>query len=131
VLVVDASVVIAALTDAGATGEWAQRLLTSDELVAPHHMPAEAVNALRRTLLAGQLSSDEAAAAHVDILRLNVELFPYWPLADRVWELRGNLTPYDGWYVALAESLGASVATLDRALTRAPGTRCGFVTPPL
>jgi predicted nucleic acid-binding protein len=33
---------------------------------------------------------------------------------------------YDAWYVALAESLEAELATLDTRLARASGPRCGF-----
>ena len=60
---------------------------------------------------------------------LPVELFPFGPLAARVWELRENVTPYDAWYVALAESLDADVATLDVRLSRAAGPRCTFRLP--
>ena len=63
-------------------------------------------------------------------MALPVELFRYDLVAARVWELRGNLTCYDGWYVALAERLEAPMATLDVELTRAPGVRCSFLTPP-
>jgi predicted nucleic acid-binding protein len=41
-----------------------------------------------------------------------------------------NLTAYDAWYVALAESLGATLATVDLRLTHATGPRCAFATPP-
>jgi predicted nucleic acid-binding protein len=68
--------------------------------------------------------------AHADLLDLRVELFPYAPFASRVWELRGNVTSYDAWYIALAESPGSSVATLDRRMAKAPGPRCDFDTPP-
>ncbi len=129
-LVVDASVVVAALMDGGPTGSWAESVLASDQLAAPHLMPAEAANILRRAALAGDISSDSAALAHADLLRLRAALFAYEPFADRVWELRRHVTAYDGWYVALAESLGAAVATLDRRLARVPQTRCSFVTPP-
>jgi|GEM_PF-6387736 hypothetical protein len=37
---------------------------------------------------------------------------------------------YDAWYVALAESLGATLATVDMKLSAAPGPRCAFVTVP-
>jgi predicted nucleic acid-binding protein len=30
-----------------------------------------------------------------------------------VWEARENVTAYDAWYVALAKSLGAKLATSD------------------
>ncbi len=129
-LVVDASAVVAALVDGGPDGAWAESLLASETLAAPHHMLAEAANILRRALLARDLSNDVASMAHNDLLQLRVELFPYEPLGDRVWELRGAVTTYDAWYVALAESLDAPLVTLDGRLARASGPRCAFETPP-
>ena len=124
--VVDASVVVAALVDTGSQGIWAESLLASGALAAPHVLPVEVASILRRTVAAGEVSADVAALAHADLLALRVELFPYRPLAARVWELRENVTPYDAWYVALAESLDAPWATLDARLSRAAGPRCGF-----
>ena len=128
--VVDASIVVAALIDDGPAGRWAEELMASTPLAAPHLMPVEAANILRRAALAGDVSDDIASLAHADLLALAVELFPYDLLADRIWELRGAVTAYDGWYVALAESLKAPLATLDGRLTRAPGPRCSFIGPP-
>jgi predicted nucleic acid-binding protein len=127
VLVVDASVAVAFLVDAGPDGTWAEKVVRGEHLVAPHLMPAEVANILRRAATRGDISADAAALAHADLLALGVDLFPYEPFAARVWELRENLTAYDAWYVALAEALGAKLATLDGALSRAPGPRCGFV----
>jgi predicted nucleic acid-binding protein len=128
-LVADASLVVAALIDGGKDGTWAHGLLGTDQLAAPHLMPVEVANILRRAVLSGDLSADSAALAHADLLALRVELFPYDPFAARVWELRGKLTSYDGWYVALAEALEARLATLDARLSRARGPRCRFETP--
>lgn len=128
-LVVDASVVVAALVDTGAIGQWADQLLASDDLAAPHLMPAEVANILRRAALVGEISADTAALAHADLLTLRVGLFAYEPVAARVWELRENVTAYDAWYVALAELLGAQLATLDSRLANSSGPRCGFSTP--
>lgn len=128
-VVVDASVAVALLVDAGPDGTWAGRVLAGQHLVAPHLMPVEAANILRRAAARGDISADVAALAHADLLALGVDLFPYEPFATRVWELRDNLTAYDGWYVALAEMLGGELATLDGALSRASGPRCGIVTP--
>jgi predicted nucleic acid-binding protein len=128
-LVVDSSFVVAALVDAGEVGTWADHLLATDDLAAPHLMPVEVANVLRRAAAAGQISADAAALAHADLLSLRVELFAYEPFATRVWELRESVTAYDGWYVALAESLGAGLATLDLRLTKAGGPRCAFATP--
>ena len=129
-LVVDASLVVSALVDGGVTGSWAESLLAGEQLSAPHLMPVEAANILRRAAAAGEISGDVAAMAHADLLDLRVELFPYGPFAARAWELRGNLTSYDAWYVALAEFLGSPMATLDPKLARASGPRCAFETPP-
>jgi len=89
----------------------------------------EVANILRRTIHSGELSRDLASLAHVDLLDLRVAFFPYAPLASRAWELHGNLTLYDGWYVALAEHLEAPLVTLDARLSRAPGPRCEFLLP--
>jgi predicted nucleic acid-binding protein len=129
-LVIDASLVVSALVDTSATGAWAESLLTAGPLNAPHLMPVEVANILRRAASRGEITSDVASMAHADLLDLRVELFPYEPFAPRVWQLRDNVTSYDAWYVALAESLGSNLATLDRRLAQASGPRCDFETPP-
>lgn len=129
-LVVDASVVVAALVDGGGAGQWAEEILVSDHLAAPHLLPVEVGNVLRRAFLAGDISGDVASMAHAELQALDVDLFPYQPVASRTWALRATLTLYDGWYVALAELLDAHLATLDRRLARAPGPECRFVLPP-
>jgi predicted nucleic acid-binding protein len=75
------------------------------------------------------VSSDVASLAHALMLELEVELFPYRPVAERIWALRENLSPYDAWYVALAEALDAPLATLDLRLGRAPGIDCEVISP--
>ena len=129
-LVVDASVIVAALVDSGVDGDWALDLLDGHALAAPHHMPIEAANILRRASLVEDITPDTAALAHGDLLALRVALFPYAPLAERCWQLRENVTTYDAVYVALAEQLDAPLATLDQRLAAATGPRCPFATPP-
>lgn len=128
-VVVDASVVVASMVEPGATGAWAVNLLGQGDLAAPHLLPFEVVSALRRLAARGEISGDVASLARLDLATLPIELFPYSACADRVWELRDNLTSYDASYVALAESLGAELATIDRKLTAAAGARCRFRTP--
>lgn len=125
-LVVDATVVVSALIDSGREGAWASEQLARGPLVAPHHMPVEVANVLRRAALQGEIPGSVAALALQDLLDLRFELFPFAPFARRAWALRDNVTPYDAWYVALAESLDAPLATLDDRLRRAPGCRCTF-----
>lgn len=128
-LVVDASVVVAALVDHGPAGRWAEEVLRSDRLVAPHHMPVEAANVLRRVELAGRVSPDVTVMAHRDLVDLPVDLYPYEPFADRVWELRDGITAHDAWYVALAEAIDGTLATLDHRLAATPGPTCPIITP--
>lgn len=127
-IVIDASAAVAALVDSGPEGVWAERLLASD-LAAPHLLHVEVANVLRRAASAGEISDDVASLAHADLLDLRVELVSYDTVAPRIWELRHNLTAYDAWYVAVAELLDAPLATLDRRLVEAPGSRCSFRTP--
>lgn len=129
-VVVDASVVVAAIVDSGETSRWAEHILATGNLVAPHLMLAEATNALRRAELAGEISPDTACIAFRDLVDLPVGLYLFEPFANRVWELRHTATAYDAWYVALAESLGAPFVTLDTRLSRAPGPTCRFEVPP-
>lgn len=129
-LVVDASTVIEALIGTGKRGEWALELLASGQLAAPHLMPMEAANILRRAALRKTIPDEIASMAHQDLADLTVDLFPYRPFATRVWELRQTVTVYDGIYVALAEALDAPLATVDVKLRRASGPRCKFLGPP-
>jgi predicted nucleic acid-binding protein len=128
-LVVDATVVVAALVDSGPAGAWSETVLVSDALAAPHLMPVEVANILGRAEMAGDVTTEVATLADGDLRRLRVDLLPYEPVAARAWELRFNVTMYDAWYVALAESLDAPLATLDARLGRSPGPRCDFLLP--
>lgn len=129
-VVIDASAVMAGLVDRDPSGDWARELWEAGELAAPHLLPVEVANALRRLVSSGDAEASTAAGALGDLAAVPVELYPFEGLAERVWELRGSLTAYDAWYVALAEALEAPLATLDRRLMRAPGPRCTFWTPP-
>ncbi len=128
-MVVDASVLVAATIDSGADGAWAEEILAEGELVAPHLALVEAANVLRRLESAKKTSSLEATAALRELLRLDLTLVPFEPFADRVWQLRGSVTSYDAWYVAVAETLRRPLATLDRRLARASGPTCRFRCP--
>ena len=128
-VVVDSSLVVAALVDTGPDGVWAREGLLAHPLAAPAHLHVEASNVLRRAVLAGRLGPEIAALAHRDLVELPVIVFPFEPLADRVWELHPNVTAYDAAFVALAEELDAPLWTLDRRLADSPGPRCTFRVP--
>jgi predicted nucleic acid-binding protein len=129
-VVVDSSVLVESLVDVSSEGGWARSALAAGARAAPELALAEATNVLRRLELAGDISRLEATSAHRDLLRLDLELFPFAPYAERVWALRGNLTCYDAWYVAVAEGLDCPLMTLDRRLGRASGPTCEVAVPP-
>lgn len=120
--VVDASVVVTVL--AGAEhAPWAEAQLSSDRphrsLWVPHLIDAEVGQALRRRVAAGRLGEDRALAALGDLARMPLRRIVHTGLLDRAWELRHNLSFYDGIYVALAEALDVPLTTLDRRLAKA------------
>lgn len=127
--VVDSSVVVTALLDSGPHGEWAESVIAAGALHAPELVLVEAANILRKMERAKEISTAEANAAYEDLVQLNLEMFSFDPFAERIWELRHDLTSYDAWYVAIAEALRLPLATLDKRLARSPGPTCGFLTP--
>ena len=89
-LVVDASALVAALTDSGPAGTAAAGVLAGHELSAPELLPFETASVLRRLELAGRISTDTAALVHSDVLDLPVQLWPYAALSAGAWRPRGN-----------------------------------------
>lgn len=123
-VVIDASAVVALLTDHDAAGSWVAESVQGQALTAPHLMPYEAANILRRLGLSGILDGTTVSLAHDDLVELTVDLVPYHLVAARAFELRDNLTAYDASYVALAEALEIPLVTLDQRIPGAPGVRC-------
>lgn len=128
-VVVDASAMVAALVDSGHDGGWAESVVSAETLAAPQSILVEATSILRRLERRGEISRIEANGARRDLLRRDIELLPFAPFADRVWELRHNVSSCDAWYVAAAEAFDCPLATLDRRLSRAVGVRCRFAVP--
>ncbi|MDE2837724.1 MAG: type II toxin-antitoxin system VapC family toxin [Chloroflexota bacterium] len=129
-IVVDASAVVAFVTGQRPDGAWVREQLWDQRLLSTHVMPAEVHNALRRMELSGDFSTADTRDARAEFLGIRFELAPFRPYANRVWELRRNLSGYDAWYVALAEALDCPLVTIDHRLSRAVGPECTFVTPP-
>lgn len=128
-IVIDASVLVAALVDSGPHGEWAEKVLAGGLLQAPELVYAEATNIFRRLERTKLISTPEANAAQDDLMELDIELFAFTPFADRIWQLRHNVTAYDAWYVAIAEALNLPLATLDEPLSKYNAVTCKFLTP--
>lgn len=126
--VIDASVLVDALVVAGPAGDDARDVLRPlSVLHVPSIFAAEATSAVRSMQARGAVSSGLAHGAVSRIRVVQTIQYPFEPFLDRVWELRDNVAVYDGWYVALAESLGTRLVTADRRLARASGPRCPVV----
>jgi predicted nucleic acid-binding protein len=123
VLVVDTSAVVDALASRPPDERLLARLGSDGDLHAPHLLDVELLHALRRLVAAGHLSEDRAADARSDFADLTIARYEHGFLADRIWELRHNLTAYDATFVALSEALDVPLVTCDRHLAASPGHR--------
>jgi predicted nucleic acid-binding protein len=119
--VVDASVLVAILAGEEDVG-WVEKQLTGGTrraLWAPHLIDAEVGHSLRRLVATGKLAEDRAANGLRDLVGLPLRRIVHAGLLERAWQLRHNLSFYDGLYVALAEQLGTPLLTLDARLAKA------------
>jgi predicted nucleic acid-binding protein len=119
-IVVDASAAIELILATPAGAAVADRLFDPEEtLHAPELIDLEIAQALRRFERAKLLDARRAGEALRDFADLPLERYSHRLLLPRAWELRANLTLYDGAYVALAELLDAPLLTGDATLARA------------
>ena len=125
-LVVDASVLAPVVTDKGGDGQRFRQRLRGETVIGPDLLRLEVVSVLRRHADSGSLTDEQVNGAVDDLLAFPITVFPTAPLLDRVWQLRHNITAYDGCYVALAEAVEHPLLTADRRLANAPGIRCAI-----
>jgi predicted nucleic acid-binding protein len=92
--------------------------LVDEELHAPHLIDLEILQTLRRLVQVGAVPVARAEAALVNLGILAIVRYSHFPMLQRIWSVRANVTPYDASYVALAELLGAPLLTLDGRLAR-------------
>jgi len=121
-IVVDASAITELLLQTELGTRVERRVYRNDDdLHAPHLLDVEVLNALRRLVQAGEVRVERAAEAIEDLQVPRILRHGHIDFATRVWELRQNFTAYDAVYLALAESLDATVVTCDRPFGAAPG----------
>jgi predicted nucleic acid-binding protein len=125
--VLDASVLVEYLAGGEHAQEARRRILEDPgRLWAPHLIDAEIGHVLRRGTLAGELSEKAARSALDALTDIPLRRAPHRALLHRAWNLRANVSFYDGLYIALAERLSLPLLTLDARLARAPGLRAGI-----
>ena len=126
-IVVDASAVIELLLNSTTAADISGRLFRAGEtLHAPHLLDVEVLQVLRRYAHRGVLNEDRGAEAVDDFLALPIERYAHDLLAERIWDLKENLTAYDAAYVALAELLRAPLLTRDGRLAKASRLSTGI-----
>ncbi len=128
--VVDASVLtVFYAADDPRRGAVVARLGVGDTLVAPAHLDAEVVSALRGLALRHPPLREIVPAALRHLGSFPIRRLPLAPLLERMWELHDNVTPYDAAYIAIAERLGAPLITCDGKLGAAsPSCRFELIT---
>ena len=126
-IVVDASVIVDLLAadDIHRRTVARERLTSGDAIFAPAYLDIEIVAAMRGLARRSDVLAADAPALIALSLRMPIRREPLaQATAERIWELRDNMTAYDAGYVALAEQLTASLLTCDRKFTAVPGLRC-------
>jgi predicted nucleic acid-binding protein len=125
VIVVDASVITAALVDDGDVGHGARTALRDDvHWAAPSHLLVEVVSAVRGLVAGGKVTPRRGSEAIRTLGEFVIDTVDIAPLLARIWQLRHNLSAYDAGYVAVAEALACPLVTGDRRLRDATGLRC-------
>jgi predicted nucleic acid-binding protein len=122
VIVVDASAMIEVLLQTPAAAAVEAKLYQAGQtLHAPHLIDVEVAQVLRRYAATNQVDARRCEIALHDWLAFPVHRHAHDVLLPRSWQLRANVTMYDGVYIALAEALAAPLVTRDARLGGAPG----------
>ena len=116
-IVVDASVMVEVLLFTPESSRAFRRIFSDGEsLHAPYLLDIEVAHALRRYSLWKEIEPQRGRDALDNLRALMLTRHSHTALLPRIWELRHNVTAYDGAYLALAEMLAAPLLTCDRAL---------------
>lgn len=123
-LIVDASCLFEVLGDTPLAPRIRNRLREDPDHGAPHVIDAEVIGVVRKHHLMGDLDRTAANQMIDDLRDWPGERFDHRPLLGRAWMLRESVRSWDALYVALAESLHATLITTDARLANASGPQC-------
>jgi predicted nucleic acid-binding protein len=121
VIVVDASAMIEWLLETPVGLKIQQRALSDGYLCAPHLLDLEVAQALRKLVRTQKIDNSRGQQALDDFRDMDLSRYPHEDFLQRIWGLRHTCTAYDAMYIALAESLAATLITHDQKLASAPG----------
>jgi predicted nucleic acid-binding protein len=122
VIVLDASAAVDWLLQTSAGRRIEERIYSHHEtLHSPHLLDLEVVQVLRRLVRETAISAQRGEEAVQDLMDLRVTRYPHFLFLSRIWQLRHNVSAYDGAYLALAEKLDATLVTRDARLASASG----------
>lgn len=119
-IVLDASAAVE-LVLATRSGAAVARRLRGETVHVPAHFDVEVVGAIRRAVIRQLIGDHEGLVAVADVQSLPVRRWPTKAFVQRAYQLRHSHTVADGIYVALAESLPASLITCDGRLAQSHG----------
>ncbi len=122
-IVADASAVVEVLLNTPSGLEIRRRFGLEEEIDVPHLLDLEVLQVLRRYDRTSAFGAQRMEEALQDYEDLPLRRHSHRVLLPRIWELRHNLTAYAATYLALAETLGASLITRDRAFASIKGHR--------
>lgn len=124
-IVLDASVLVNALTDDGPVGQAGRAALAQDvHWAAPEHLVVETFSAVRGRYLGRKITEQRASDTLATLGMFTIELMSTQHLLPRMWSLRGRVSGYDAAYLAAAESAGCPLVTADARLSRVGGLPC-------
>lgn len=118
-LVLDASALVSWVSDGSASDLDELIDPRIHDLAVPTLCDAETVGGLSRQVRLGLMEASDAADALIDYVSMPVERHHHVRHVGRMWQLRNNFTAADATYIALAESLEATLVTTDVALADA------------
>jgi predicted nucleic acid-binding protein len=126
VIVVDANVMVFALSSPTAEGEAARSTMAADDTwLGPAHLPLEVIRTLRKAPVGGRLEENDAVAAYQALMAAEITYIgASEALLRAVWAMRHNVSAYDAAYLAVAAEYGAQLATFDARLARPLNRSC-------
>lgn len=120
----DASAIVELLTDARGLASAVRDELEADaHWVVAEHTLIETMSALRGLWLSDRIGDGDFDHHIASLARMRFEMHDTFSLLPRIRALAANATAYDVAYLAIAESLDASLITTDAKLGNVPGSR--------